>query len=83
MGTSLENNRVVRPEYSCSLRKIDMVQAVDSWEFNNVTRFRYSYGATVRRVSTQGLVCSPRMVVDPENRKRRACTVHNAMSSTA
>jgi len=54
---------VVGPEYSCSLRKINMVKAVDGWEFNNVAGFRYSYGTTVRGVAVQGLVCSPRMVV--------------------
>jgi hypothetical protein len=53
----------VGPEYSCSLRKIDRMKAMDGWEFNNVTGFRCSYGTTVRRVSIQGLVCSPRMVV--------------------
>ena len=52
----------VRPEYSCSLRKIDMVKAVSGWEFNNVAGFRYSYWTTVRRIAVQGLVCSPRMV---------------------
>ena len=40
-----------------------MVKAVDGWEFNNVTGFRCSYGTTIRRVSIQGLVCSPRMIV--------------------
>ena len=44
------------PEYSCSLRKIEVVKAVDGWEFNNVAGFRCSYRTTVRRVSTQGLV---------------------------
>ena len=53
----------VGPEYSCSLRKIDMVKAVNGRQFNNVAGFRCSYGTTVRRVSIQGLVCSPRMVV--------------------
>jgi hypothetical protein len=53
----------VRPEYSCSLRKIDMVKAVNGWEFNNVAGFRYSYWTTVRRIAVQGLVGSPRMVV--------------------
>ena len=54
---------VVNPGYSCSLRKIDMVKAVDGWEFNNVAGFRYSYWTTVRRIAVQGLECSPRMVV--------------------
>ena len=40
-----------------------MVKAVDGRELNNVAGFRWSYGTTVRRVSIQGLVCSPRMVV--------------------
>ena len=53
----------VGPEYSCSLRKIYMVKAMDRWEFNNIAGFRCSYGTTVRRVAIQGLVCSPRMVV--------------------
>ena len=53
----------VRPEYSCSLRKIDMVKAVNGWEFNNIAGFHYSYWTTVRRIAVQGLVCSPRMVV--------------------
>ena len=53
----------VGPEYSCSLRKIDMVKAVDDWEFNNVAGFRCSYGTTLLRVAIQELVCSPRMVV--------------------
>ncbi len=43
----------VGPEYSCSLRKIDMVKAVDGREFNNVVGFRCSYGTTVRRVAIQ------------------------------
>ncbi len=54
---------IVGPEYSCSLRKIDMVKAVDGREFNNIAGIRCSYGATVRRVAIQGLVCSPRMEV--------------------
>ena len=54
---------IVRPEYSCSLRKIDMVKAVDGREFNNVAGLPCSYGTTVRRVAVQGLVCSPWMVV--------------------
>ena len=54
---------VVRPEYSCSLRKIDMVKALDDGEFNNITGFHRSYGTTVRCIAIQGLVCSPRMVV--------------------
>jgi len=53
----------VRPEYSCSLRKIDMVKAVDGQEFNNVAEIPWSYGTTIRRIAIQGLVCSPRMVV--------------------
>ncbi len=53
----------VHPEYSCSLGKIDMVKAMDGWEFNDVAGFRYSYWTTVRRIAVQGLVCSPRMVV--------------------
>jgi len=57
------DSKLVGPEYSCSLRKIDMVKAVDGREFNNVAGFRRSYGTTIRRVSIQGLVCSPRMVV--------------------
>jgi hypothetical protein len=40
-----------------------MVNAVDGWEFNDVAGFRCVYGTTVRRVTIQGLVCSPRMVV--------------------
>jgi hypothetical protein len=40
-----------------------MVKAVDGREFNNVTGFRYSYVTTVRRVTIQRLVCSPRMIV--------------------
>jgi hypothetical protein len=40
---------------------------LDDWEFNNVAGLRCSYGTTVRRVAIQGLVCSPRMVVLPEN----------------
>ena len=40
-----------------------MMKAVDGWEFDNVAGFRRSYGATIRCVSIQGLVCSPRMVV--------------------
>ncbi len=53
----------VGPEYSCSLRKIAMVKAMDGREFKNVAGFRCSYGTTVRRVAIQGLVCSPRMIV--------------------
>jgi hypothetical protein len=34
--------RVVGPEYSCSLRKKDMMKAVNGWEFHNVARFRCS-----------------------------------------
>jgi hypothetical protein len=40
-----------------------MVKTVDDREFNNVAGFRCSYGTTVRCISIQGLVCSPRMVV--------------------
>ena len=40
-----------------------MVKAVDGRKFNNVAQFRCSYGTTVRRVTIQRLVCSPRMVV--------------------
>ena len=47
---------VVGPQYSCSLRKIGVVKAVNGWEFHNVAGFRCSYGATVRRVAIQGLV---------------------------
>ena len=54
---------LVGPEYSCRLRKIDMVKAVDGRQFNNVGGIRCSHGTTVRRISIQGLVCSPRMVV--------------------
>ncbi|MGB5774054.1 MAG: hypothetical protein WBP89_05280 [Sedimenticolaceae bacterium] len=32
----------VGPEYSCSLRKIDMMKAVNGWEFRNVAGFRCS-----------------------------------------
>ena len=46
-----------------TLRKIDMVKAVDGREFNNVAGFPCSYRTTFRRVAIQGLVCSPRMVV--------------------
>ena len=53
----------VGPEYSCNPRKIDMVQAVDSWVFNNFAGLCCSDETTVRRVAIQGLVCSPRMVV--------------------
>jgi len=40
-----------------------MVKAVDGREFNNVAGFRGSCGTTIRCVSIQGLMCSPRMVV--------------------
>jgi len=40
-----------------------MVKAMDGREFNNVAGFRCSYETTVRRVTIQGLVCSPRMIV--------------------
>ena len=40
-----------------------MVKPVDGREFNNVAEFRCLYEATVWRISIQGLVCSPRMVV--------------------
>jgi hypothetical protein len=40
-----------------------MVKALHDGEFNNITGFHDSYGATVRRVAIQGLVRSPRMVV--------------------
>ena len=40
-----------------------MVEAVDCREFNNVAGFCCSYGTTGRHVSSQGLVCSPRMAV--------------------
>ena len=40
-----------------------MMKAVNGWEFHNVAGFRCSYGATVRRIPVQRLVCSPRMVV--------------------
>jgi hypothetical protein len=40
-----------------------MVKAVDGRELNNVAELRCSYGTTVRRVSIQRLVCSPRMIV--------------------
>ena len=43
----------VGPEYSCSLRKIDMVKAVDGREFYNVAGFHCSYTTTVRRVAIQ------------------------------
>ena len=59
---------LVNPEYSCSLRKIDVVKAVDGREFNNVAGLRCSYGTTVRRIAIQGLVCSPRMVVIEKRR---------------
>ena len=39
-GSSLP--RPVGPEYSYSLRKIDMMKAVNGWEFHNVARFRCS-----------------------------------------
>jgi hypothetical protein len=45
--------RPVGPEYSCSLRKIDMVKAVDGREFYNVAGFHCSYTTTVRRVAIQ------------------------------
>ncbi len=64
LRVTLESRRkAVGPEYSCSLRKIDMVKAVNGREFNNVAGFRCSYGTTVRRVTIQGLVRSPGMVV--------------------
>jgi len=53
----------VCPEYSCGLKKIDIVKVVDDREFNNAAGFCCSYGTTVRRVAIQGLVCSPRMIV--------------------
>jgi hypothetical protein len=53
----------VGPEYSYSLRKIEVVKAVDGWEFNNGAEFRCSYRTTIRRISTQGLACSPQRVV--------------------
>jgi hypothetical protein len=56
-------NTPVGPEYSRSLRKIDMVKAVDGREFNNVAGARCLYATTVRCVSIKGLVCSPGMVV--------------------
>jgi hypothetical protein len=37
----------VDPENSHSLRKIDLVKAVDGREFNNVAGSRCSYGATI------------------------------------
>ena len=40
-----------------------MMKAMNGREFNNVTGFRCSYGTTIRRVSIEGLVCSPQMVV--------------------
>ena len=57
------NDPLVRPEYSCSLRKIDMVEAVDGWEFNYVAGFCCSYGTTIRRIAIQGLMYSLRVVV--------------------
>ena len=51
----------VRPDYSCSLWKIDRVKAMDGWEFNNVAGFCCSCGTTVRHVAIQHLVRSPRM----------------------
>jgi hypothetical protein len=47
----------VVPEYSFGLWKIDMVNAVDGWEFNDVAGFRCVYGTTVRCVAIQRLVC--------------------------
>ena len=55
------------PNIHAAYRKIDMLKAVDGREFYNVAGFRCSYGATVRRVATQGLVCSQRMVVNGSN----------------
>jgi len=37
-----EVDHPVGPEYSCSLRKIDMMKAVDGREFNNVAGLRCS-----------------------------------------
>ena len=34
--------KAVDPEYSCCLRKIDMMKAVNGWEFHNVAGFRLS-----------------------------------------
>ena len=65
---------VVDPGYSCSLRKIDMVKAVDGREFHNVAGFRCSYGTTIGCVSIQGLVYSPRMVVI-EIRRNKSLTM--------
>ena len=53
----------VGPEYSCSLRKIDMIKTVDGREFNNVAGFRGAEGTTGRRVSSRESLCSPRMAV--------------------
>jgi len=63
LGNGSLRSHPVGPEYSCSLRKIEVVKAVDGREFNNVAGFRCSYRTTLRRVSTQGLVCSPQTVV--------------------
>ena len=57
------NEKPVRPEYSCSLWKINMVKAMDGREFNNVAEIPCSYGTTIWCVVIQGLVCSPRMAV--------------------
>jgi hypothetical protein len=40
-----------------------MVKAVDGREFNNVAEIPCAYGTPIRRVTIQGLVCSPRMIV--------------------
>jgi hypothetical protein len=39
---SAEGVKPVNPEYSCSLRKIDVMKAVDGREFNNVAGLRCS-----------------------------------------
>gem|GEM_PF-2860787 len=57
------DSSLVGPEHSCSLRKIDMVKAVNGRQFNNFAGLCWSDETTVRRVAIQGLVCSPRMVV--------------------
>jgi len=50
-GGSCRDFTTVGPEYSCSLRKIDMVKAVNDWEFNNVAEIPCSYRTTIRRVA--------------------------------
>lgn len=43
---------VVGPEYSCGLRKIDMMKAVNGWEFHNVAGLLWNQWQVRRGIGT-------------------------------